>query len=91
MGLELKTSGSPVRVGKMDATAYSGELAQNMSPVELDCYSTRLQSMLTANTWAANITCNCDVEKNKKDYNHVSRAAGMASEFGVRGYPTIKL
>ncbi|CAG05501.1 unnamed protein product, partial [Tetraodon nigroviridis] len=39
VGLELKTSGSPVRVGKMDATAYSG----------------------------------------------------MASEFGVRGYPTIKL
>lgn len=25
MGVELKTSGSPVRVGKMDATAYSGE------------------------------------------------------------------
>ncbi|KAI4878724.1 hypothetical protein NFI96_021842, partial [Prochilodus magdalenae] len=39
VGAELKTSGSPVRVGKMDATAYSG----------------------------------------------------MASEFGVRGYPTIKL
>uniref|UniRef100_A0A8C5NFT2 protein disulfide-isomerase n=1 Tax=Gouania willdenowi TaxID=441366 RepID=A0A8C5NFT2_GOUWI len=39
VGLELKSSGSPVRVGKMDATAYSG----------------------------------------------------MASEFGVRGYPTIKL
>uniref|UniRef100_A0A671XW79 protein disulfide-isomerase n=1 Tax=Sparus aurata TaxID=8175 RepID=A0A671XW79_SPAAU len=39
VGVELKTSGSPVRVGKMDATAYSG----------------------------------------------------MASEFGVRGYPTIKL
>lgn len=39
VGLELKTSGSPVRVGKMDATAFSG----------------------------------------------------MASEFGVRGYPTIKL
>uniref|UniRef100_A0AAX7VA68 protein disulfide-isomerase n=1 Tax=Astatotilapia calliptera TaxID=8154 RepID=A0AAX7VA68_ASTCA len=39
VGAELKSSGSPVRVGKMDATAYSG----------------------------------------------------MASEFGVRGYPTIKL
>ncbi|XP_040921511.1 protein disulfide-isomerase TMX3-like isoform X3 [Toxotes jaculatrix] len=39
VGIELKSSGSPVRVGKMDATAYSG----------------------------------------------------MASEFGVRGYPTIKL
>ncbi|TNN44388.1 Protein disulfide-isomerase TMX3 [Liparis tanakae] len=39
VGVELKTSGSPVRVGKMDATAYSG----------------------------------------------------MSSEFGVRGYPTIKL
>ncbi|XP_058483933.1 protein disulfide-isomerase TMX3-like [Solea solea] len=39
VGMELKSSGSPVRVGKMDATAYSG----------------------------------------------------MASEFGVRGYPTIKL
>ncbi|KAG9283520.1 protein disulfide-isomerase TMX3 [Astyanax mexicanus] len=39
VGAELKNSGSPVRVGKMDATAYSG----------------------------------------------------MASEFGVRGYPTIKL
>ncbi|XP_077410922.1 protein disulfide-isomerase TMX3 isoform X3 [Vanacampus margaritifer] len=39
VGAELKLSGSPVRVGKMDATAYSG----------------------------------------------------MASEFGVRGYPTIKL
>ncbi|XP_029978814.1 protein disulfide-isomerase TMX3 [Sphaeramia orbicularis] len=39
VGVELKTSGSPVRVGKMDATAYSG----------------------------------------------------IASEFGVRGYPTIKL
>ncbi|XP_075903607.1 protein disulfide-isomerase TMX3 [Nelusetta ayraudi] len=39
VGDELKSSGSPVRVGKMDATAYSG----------------------------------------------------MASEFGVRGYPTIKL
>uniref|UniRef100_A0A8D3E7P8 protein disulfide-isomerase n=1 Tax=Scophthalmus maximus TaxID=52904 RepID=A0A8D3E7P8_SCOMX len=39
VGLELKSSGSPVRVGKMDATAYSG----------------------------------------------------MSSEFGVRGYPTIKL
>ncbi|KAM6971038.1 protein disulfide-isomerase TMX3 [Tautogolabrus adspersus] len=39
VGVELKSSGSPVRVGKMDATAYSG----------------------------------------------------MASEFGVRGYPTIKL
>uniref|UniRef100_A0A8C6UKX0 protein disulfide-isomerase n=1 Tax=Neogobius melanostomus TaxID=47308 RepID=A0A8C6UKX0_9GOBI len=39
VGLELKSSGSPVRVGKMDATAFSG----------------------------------------------------MASEFGVRGYPTIKL
>uniref|UniRef100_A0A674MVU0 protein disulfide-isomerase n=1 Tax=Takifugu rubripes TaxID=31033 RepID=A0A674MVU0_TAKRU len=39
VGLELKISGSPVRVGKMDATAYSG----------------------------------------------------MSSEFGVRGYPTIKL
>ncbi|XP_026220096.1 protein disulfide-isomerase TMX3 isoform X1 [Anabas testudineus] len=39
VGVELKNSGSPVRVGKMDATAYSG----------------------------------------------------MASEFGVRGYPTIKL
>nr|XP_046227168.1 protein disulfide-isomerase TMX3 isoform X1 [Scatophagus argus] len=39
VGAELKRSGSPVRVGKMDATAYSG----------------------------------------------------MASEFGVRGYPTIKL
>uniref|UniRef100_A0A3Q3IXL7 protein disulfide-isomerase n=1 Tax=Monopterus albus TaxID=43700 RepID=A0A3Q3IXL7_MONAL len=39
VGAELKKSGSPVRVGKMDATAYSG----------------------------------------------------MASEFGVRGYPTIKL
>ncbi|KAM6953240.1 protein disulfide-isomerase TMX3 [Aplochiton taeniatus] len=39
IGAELKSSGSPVRVGKMDATAYSG----------------------------------------------------MASEFGVRGYPTIKL
>ncbi|XP_034022754.1 protein disulfide-isomerase TMX3 [Thalassophryne amazonica] len=39
VGIELKTSGSPVRVGKMDATAYSG----------------------------------------------------IASEFGVRGYPTIKL
>lgn len=25
VGLELKTSGSPVHVGKMDATAYSGE------------------------------------------------------------------
>lgn len=25
MGAELKTSGSPVRVGKMDATAYSGQ------------------------------------------------------------------
>lgn len=25
VGVELKTSGSPVRVGKMDATAYSGE------------------------------------------------------------------
>uniref|UniRef100_A0A8C2XGB4 protein disulfide-isomerase n=1 Tax=Cyclopterus lumpus TaxID=8103 RepID=A0A8C2XGB4_CYCLU len=39
VGVELKSSGSPVRVGKMDATAYSG----------------------------------------------------MSSEFGVRGYPTIKL
>ncbi|XP_031439333.1 protein disulfide-isomerase TMX3 [Clupea harengus] len=39
VGAELKSSGSPVRVGKMDATAYNG----------------------------------------------------MASEFGVRGYPTIKL
>ncbi|XP_076868718.1 protein disulfide-isomerase TMX3 [Brachyhypopomus gauderio] len=39
VGAELKTSGSPVRVGKMDATAFSG----------------------------------------------------VASEFGVRGYPTIKL
>ncbi|XP_071771154.1 protein disulfide-isomerase TMX3 [Centroberyx gerrardi] len=39
VGAELKSSGSPVRVGKMDATAYSG----------------------------------------------------IASEFGVRGYPTIKL
>uniref|UniRef100_A0A6Q2Z5V8 protein disulfide-isomerase n=1 Tax=Esox lucius TaxID=8010 RepID=A0A6Q2Z5V8_ESOLU len=39
VGAELKSSGSPVRVGKMDATAYSG----------------------------------------------------MSSEFGVRGYPTIKL
>ncbi|XP_053716119.1 protein disulfide-isomerase TMX3 [Synchiropus splendidus] len=39
VGAELRSSGSPVRVGKMDATAYSG----------------------------------------------------MASEFGVRGYPTIKL
>ncbi|XP_030624308.1 protein disulfide-isomerase TMX3 isoform X1 [Chanos chanos] len=39
VGAELKNSGSPVRVGKMDATAYSG----------------------------------------------------VASEFGVRGYPTIKL
>ncbi|XP_037550156.1 protein disulfide-isomerase TMX3 [Nematolebias whitei] len=39
VGAELKSSGSPVHVGKMDATAYSG----------------------------------------------------MASEFGVRGYPTIKL
>ncbi|XP_041670571.1 protein disulfide-isomerase TMX3-like [Cheilinus undulatus] len=39
VGVELKSSGSPVRVGKMDATAFSG----------------------------------------------------MASEFGVRGYPTIKL
>uniref|UniRef100_A0AAQ5ZVH7 protein disulfide-isomerase n=1 Tax=Amphiprion ocellaris TaxID=80972 RepID=A0AAQ5ZVH7_AMPOC len=39
VGVELRSSGSPVRVGKMDATAYSG----------------------------------------------------MASEFGVRGYPTIKL
>ncbi|XP_061614000.1 protein disulfide-isomerase TMX3-like isoform X2 [Phyllopteryx taeniolatus] len=39
VGAELKLSGSPVRVGKMDATAYSG----------------------------------------------------MSSEFGVRGYPTIKL
>ncbi|XP_062235398.1 protein disulfide-isomerase TMX3-like [Platichthys flesus] len=39
VGMELKSSGSPVHVGKMDATAYSG----------------------------------------------------MASEFGVRGYPTIKL
>ncbi|XP_058231754.1 protein disulfide-isomerase TMX3 isoform X3 [Hemibagrus wyckioides] len=39
VGAELKNSGSPVRVGKMDATAYTG----------------------------------------------------MASEFGVRGYPTIKL
>ncbi|CAL8398900.1 unnamed protein product [Arctogadus glacialis] len=39
VGAELKASGSPVRVGKMDATAYSG----------------------------------------------------MSSEFGVRGYPTIKL
>ncbi|XP_067107515.1 protein disulfide-isomerase TMX3 [Osmerus mordax] len=39
IGAELKSSGSPVRVGKMDATAYSG----------------------------------------------------IASEFGVRGYPTIKL
>ncbi|XP_027028691.1 protein disulfide-isomerase TMX3-like isoform X2 [Tachysurus fulvidraco] len=39
VGAELENSGSPVRVGKMDATAYSG----------------------------------------------------MASEFGVRGYPTIKL
>ncbi|CAL9698242.1 unnamed protein product [Knipowitschia caucasica] len=39
VGAELKSSGSPVRVGKMDATAFSG----------------------------------------------------MASEFGVRGYPTIKL
>lgn len=25
VGMELRTSGSPVRVGKMDATAYSGE------------------------------------------------------------------
>lgn len=25
VGAELKSSGSPVRVGKMDATAYSGE------------------------------------------------------------------
>uniref|UniRef100_A0A3Q0QR73 protein disulfide-isomerase n=1 Tax=Amphilophus citrinellus TaxID=61819 RepID=A0A3Q0QR73_AMPCI len=25
VGVELKSSGSPVRVGKMDATAYSGE------------------------------------------------------------------
>ncbi|XP_037311332.2 protein disulfide-isomerase TMX3-like [Pungitius pungitius] len=39
VGVELKSSGSPVRVGKMDATAYSG----------------------------------------------------MSSEFGVRGYPTIKM
>uniref|UniRef100_A0A674AD89 protein disulfide-isomerase n=1 Tax=Salmo trutta TaxID=8032 RepID=A0A674AD89_SALTR len=39
VGVELKSSGSPVRVGKMDGTAYSG----------------------------------------------------MSSEFGVRGYPTIKL
>lgn len=28
VGLELKISGSPVRVGKMDATAYSGELVE---------------------------------------------------------------
>uniref|UniRef100_A0A674P991 protein disulfide-isomerase n=1 Tax=Takifugu rubripes TaxID=31033 RepID=A0A674P991_TAKRU len=28
VGLELKISGSPVRVGKMDATAYSGELTK---------------------------------------------------------------
>lgn len=34
MGLELKISGSPVRVGKMDATAYSGELTKQTSPVE---------------------------------------------------------
>lgn len=27
VGAELKSSGSPVRVGKMDATAYSGEEA----------------------------------------------------------------
>lgn len=25
VGAELRSSGSPVRVGKMDATAYSGE------------------------------------------------------------------
>lgn len=54
MGLELKTSGSPVRVGKMDATAYSGELAQKMSPVEFDCYPTRSQD----NTLNLNITSN---------------------------------
>lgn len=54
VGLELKTSGSPVRVGKMDATAYSGESAQEISPVELDYYSKRLQD----NTLNFNITSN---------------------------------
>uniref|UniRef100_A0A665T374 protein disulfide-isomerase n=1 Tax=Echeneis naucrates TaxID=173247 RepID=A0A665T374_ECHNA len=31
VGVELKSSGSPVRVGKMDATAYSGELKGDLA------------------------------------------------------------
>lgn len=33
VGVELKSSGSPVRVGKMDATAYSGESATKLFQV----------------------------------------------------------
>ncbi|XP_027259445.1 protein disulfide-isomerase TMX3 isoform X2 [Cricetulus griseus] len=61
VGLEMKSIGSPVKVGKMDATSYSSKQAHSY------------------------ILC-CS-----NNGNIFYDIQGIASEFGVRGYPTIKL
>lgn len=55
--MELKSSGSPVRVGKMDATAYSGE--KIMKPANLSLEPLCPQLIMSCDCWSTKIMMYC--------------------------------
>ncbi|KAL6047450.1 hypothetical protein STEG23_026410 [Scotinomys teguina] len=82
VGLEMKSIGSPVKVGKMDATSYSNKEVWN------DVSAWKEHDFKESSIGIA-IAFVHDIGKRSKGLSF--GFIGIASEFGVRGYPTIKL